>query len=346
MNHRIEPTRTLQKPPATGPEAASPPTWPSYTGTSQLVGTSPSGRVTVYVDPSLGAPALKNAQDLLQDADRVVSANDSIFGTTGGPVSAIVFALGGATDGSGGADHLGCDYTTGNAIEVDASYGNSARVSALFEAELSECSMNGNLCGESTGEALSRWCAAVVGNNALPDFATAPQWASDGMPDWVDKTEDTDQDADSIGCGMAFLSWMISQGHGLEKIAPAMVNLGDSGTLAQLYAVLTSDSSSNAWTDFQKAIHSLPNGVTGDDPFNGLAQPLEMAHLSPRTAELIGRIFVSLAADVAAGRQPEQIIAHLRAAMLPLERPAAPAVCRPKSKRLLPPKATKTSKTA
>jgi hypothetical protein len=302
--------------------------------------------VTVYVDPSLGAPALKNAQDLLQDADRVVSANGSIFGTTSGPVSAIVFALGGATDGSGGADHLGCDYTTGDAIEVDASYGDSARVSALFEAELSECSMNGNLCGESTGEALSRWCAAVVGNNALADFATAPQWASDGMPDWVNKTEDTDQDADSIGCGMAFLSWMISQGHGLEKIAPAMVNLGDSGTLAQLYAVLTSDSSAKAWTNFQKAIDSLANGVTSDDPFNGLAQPLEMAHLSPRTAELIGRIFATLARDVAAGHQPEQIIAHLRAAMLPLERPAAPAVCRPKSKRLLPPKASKASKTA
>ena len=209
MNHRFQPPRAPQKPLAIGPEAASPPAWPSYTGTSQLVGTSPSGRVTVYVDPSLGAPALKNAQDLLQDADRVVSANDSIFGTTGGPVSAIVFALGGATDGTGGADHLGCHYSTGNAIEVDASYGNSARVSALFEAELSECSMNGNLCGESTGEALSRWCAAAVGNNALADFATAPQWASDGMPDWVDKTEDTDQDADSIGCDMAFLSWMI-----------------------------------------------------------------------------------------------------------------------------------------
>jgi hypothetical protein len=92
MSHPIKPTRTPKKPVATGAEAASPPTWPSYTGTSQLVGTSPSGRVTVYVDPSLGAPALTNAQDLLQDADRVVSANDSIFGTTGGPVNVIVFA--------------------------------------------------------------------------------------------------------------------------------------------------------------------------------------------------------------------------------------------------------------
>src|SRR5579863_10034794 len=219
-------------------EAASSgtPSWPSYKGTSQLVGTSPSGRVTVYVDPSLSQPAQQNAQDLLNDADRVVAANDGIFGTTGGPVSAIVFALGGATDGTGGADHMGCDYTIGAAIEVDASFGNSARVSALFEAELSECCMNGNLCGLSTGEALSRWCAAVVGNNALSDFATAPQWVQDGMPDFVDKTDPTDQDADSIGCGMAFISWLISKGYALNKIAPAMVALGDAGTLAELYA--------------------------------------------------------------------------------------------------------------
>ena len=30
------------------------PQWPSYTGNAQLVGTSPSGKVTVYVDPTLG----------------------------------------------------------------------------------------------------------------------------------------------------------------------------------------------------------------------------------------------------------------------------------------------------
>src|ERR1019366_3198385 len=125
-----------------------------YTGNSEFVGASPSGRVTLYVDPTLGNPALQNAQDLIGDADRVVSANDALFGTTGGPVSVIIFALGGVTDGTGGADHMGCDYTVGAAIEVCASFGNSARVSALFEAELSECSMGGNLCGVSTGEAL------------------------------------------------------------------------------------------------------------------------------------------------------------------------------------------------
>jgi hypothetical protein len=300
----------------------------------------------VYVDPSLGNHALQNAQDLVDDADRVVNANDGIFGTTGGPVSVIVFALGGATDGTGGADHMGCDYTTGNAIEVDASFGNSARVSALFEAELSECSMNGNLCGESTGEALSRWCATVIGNNALSDFSTAPQWYSDGMPDYVNQTDNTDQGADSTGCGMAFISWMMSQGYGLEKIAPTMVNLGDSGTLAEMYANLTGDAAANAWPNFQSAVNNLQNGISNDDPFNGLANPTQMTHLAPQTAELVGRVFASMVADLAAGRSPEQLAANVRAAMLPKSRPKA-AVCAPKSKRLLPPgKSAKQARTA
>jgi len=317
-NRRIKATTTKKKPANINRDSAAAPAWPSYTGTAQLVGTSPSGRVTVYVDPSLGQPGLQNAQDLLNDADRVVAANDAIFGTTGGPVSVIVFALGNATDGTGGADHMGCDYVNGAAIEVDASFGNSARVSGLFEAELSECSMNGNLCGLSTGEALSRWCAAVISNNALADFATAPQWVQDGEPDFVDKTDPTDQNADSIGCGMAFLSWLMSFGFNLDKIAPAMVALGDSGTLAQLYANLTSDTASKAWSKFQSAIQALPNGVNSDDPF-GAFQPAQIA--SVRAAK------PPAAAAKAAG---------------------AATICPPKSKRLLPPSKmpNRSSKTA
>jgi hypothetical protein len=283
-----------------------PPIWPGFRGTSQFVGSTSDGIVTVYVDPGLGSQGLQNAQDLLADAPRVVAANNAIFGTTGGAVRVIVYALGGATDGTGGADHMGCDYTTGAAIEVDASFGKSARVSALFEAELSECSMNGNLCGQSTGEALSRWCAASVSNNALSDFATAPVWAQDGMPDYVNKTDPTDQNADSTGCGMAFLSWVMSQGYSLDKIAPAMVALGDPGTLAQLYANLTSDVASNAWPKFQNSIQALPNGVTSDDPFGG-AKPVQVSRV--------------------AGAKPP---AAAKAA-----KPTA--ICQPKSKRLLPP---------
>ena len=256
-------------PPVRPQAGVSTPPWPSYTGTAQEVGTSSLG-VTVYVDPSLGAPALQNAQDLLGAADGVVQQNNTIFGITGGPVDVIVFALNGKTDGTGGADHGGCDFTTGNAIEVDASYNQSIRVVALFEAELSECAMGGNLCGVSTGEALSRWCAAVVGSNALADYATAPTWVQDGMANWVDQTEQTDQDPDSTGCGMAFLSWLLSQTNTLAKIAQTMVSLGPPGTLAQLYSSLTGDATGNAWAKFVAALHCLPGGVTSDDPFNAL----------------------------------------------------------------------------
>jgi hypothetical protein len=209
---------------------------------------------------------LQNAKDLVADADRVANANNKIFGTPGNPVSVIVFALGGQTDGTGGADHNACDYASGGAIEICASYRNSARVSALFEAELSECSMGGNLCGVSTGEALSRWCAAVVGNNALVDFVTAPTWAQKGMPDFVNKTDSTDQNSVSTGCGMAFLSWLKQLGFTLDKIAPSMVQLGSSGTLAQLYVALTSGAQSDAWSKFLAAAKALPR-ITTDDPF-------------------------------------------------------------------------------
>jgi hypothetical protein len=132
--------------------------------------------------------------------------------------------------------------------------------------------MGGSLCAVSTGEALSRWCAAVIGDNALADFATAPTWAQHGMPDFVNKTDPTDQNKDSIGGGMAFLSWLTSLGHGLDKIAPAMVLLRESGTLAQLYGKLTQRPAPDAWPAFQAAIKAKggPNTVTDDDPFGQL----------------------------------------------------------------------------
>jgi hypothetical protein len=317
------------------------PTWPSYTGNSQFVGTSQDGRVTVYVDPSLGAPALTNAQDLVADSDRILTANDAMFGTSGGSVSVIVFALGGATDGTGGADHMGCDYTSGAAIEVCASFGNSARVSALFEAELSECSMGGNLCGMSTGEALSRWCAFIVSNNALSDFATAPSWAQDGMPDFVNRTEPTDRSTDSTGCGMAFISLLLSQGHSINSIAPAMVSLGDSGTLAALYGRLTSDTATNAWPTFIAAVKNLPNGVTSDDPFGGGAQIAQLAYLSPWTIDLAAKVFSAIVLDIASGKSEQQILASVRNA-LSTSRSSydveGAAACTTRSHRLVPPR--------
>ncbi len=302
MSHPIRPSSITKKAPMPyrgipvpppRRDAPVPPQWPNFTGTSQFVGTSPSGKVTVYVDPTLGQPGLTNAQDLVNDADRVVTAND---------------------------------------------IGDSARVSALFEAELSECSMGGNLCGVSTGEALSRWCASVIGKNALSDFATGPQWYQDGMPDYVDQTDPTDQDADSTGNGMVFISWLMSQGYSLGTIAQTMVSFEEAGTLAQVYTTLTGDSPSNAWPNFSAAVNGLPNGVTNDDPFGGATQPAQLAHLAPWTVEMAGKVFATILTDIAAGKAPHQIVASVRAAMVTAPKAkvsiGAPAVCSTKSHQL------------
>lgn len=229
---------------------------------------TPSGLVSVWVDPNTGNEGLANAQDLLADAPRIWALNEAIFGTQPQSVhvDALVFALGGATDGTGGADHMGCDYQSGGAIEVCASFGASERVSSLFEAELSECAMGGNLCGVATGEALSRWCAGVTYQNALSDFATAPVWYADGAANFVDQVDATDQNADSTGCGMAFLSWLRSLGFDLPAIAQAIVSLGEQQPLAALYSHLTDHDAGTAWPTFQAAIGNL-GAILSDDPF-------------------------------------------------------------------------------
>jgi hypothetical protein len=340
MSHPLMQSDQAGSSPSNQSNQPAAPVWPRYGGTSQYVGTSPSGKVRVFVDPSQGPPALQNAQDLLNDADRVVAANEAIFGTASQPVSAIIYALSGATDGTGGADHNGCDFPSGGAIEVCASFGNSARVSALFAAELSECSMGGHLCGCSTGEALSRWCAAVIGNHALSAFATAPRWYQSGAPDYVNQTDPTDQHPDSVGCGMAFLSWLMSLGHTLSEIARTMVSLGNAGTLAQLYARLNKGAQ-NAWPKFITAVRSLANGVTSDDPFGGGSQPAQMAHIAPWTVELSGRIFGAILADLCAGKDEHQIAASVRAQLCSAPTASSSAVsnkyCGAQSRLLVPP---------
>jgi hypothetical protein len=251
---------------------AGQPKWVNFRGQATLVGTSPSRRVTVYVDPELGDKGRQNAEELLSGADLVVQANDHFFGTSSGSVNVILWALDNKTDGTGGADHGGCDYVVGQDIEVCASFGQPDRLKALLEAELSECNMSGNLCGVSTGEALSRWCAASVSNNALSDFVTGPTWAK-GAPDYADfvnETDPTDDNNVSIGCGMVFISWLLSQNIALSSVAQGLVALGASGTFAQLYANLTGNDPKAAWPEFIAAVKKLP-GVTSDDPFNAIA---------------------------------------------------------------------------
>ena len=119
---------------------------------------------------------------------------------------------------------------------------------------------------------------------------------------------------------MAFLSWLMSRGFSLDKIAPAMTSLGDAGTLAQLYAELTVDRASEAWPAFQAAIRGLggPQAVFNDDPFGALRRPEQIAHLVPDNVELAGKVFAIILAGITEGKSESEIVASVRAVLGPM----------------------------
>jgi hypothetical protein len=84
---------------------------------------------------------------------------------------------------------------------------------------------------------------------------------------------------------MAFLSWLQKLGYALNTIAPAMVTLGTKGTLAQLYAKLTSGPAAEAWPKFLSAAKALPQ-IVSDDPF-GMASIACRAVLSRKGSQRI-----------------------------------------------------------
>jgi hypothetical protein len=233
------------------------------------------GNVTVSYDPSLGAPGLALAKQMLDVVAAPYKDMQTFFGIPGGPVTVIIVPKGGANDGTGGAYHYGCDFTSGNVLYCDATFAsktvNPLQLEiALYVAELSECFMGaqgrGWGCGFSNGEGLSRFLAEYETSiGTLDAFATGPAWAAAGYVDWIGQTEPTDQDATSTGCAIVYLYWLRSVGFTIPQIVQA-----GGTTLAANYQVLTDRTT--AYHDLRAAVTGL--SVTTDNPFGApLQQP-------------------------------------------------------------------------
>jgi hypothetical protein len=186
------------------------------------------GNVTVAYDPSLGAQGLTLAQQFLNAVAGPYDDMQRFFGITGGNVEVVIAPLSGNNDGSGGAYHYGCDFTSGGVLYLDATFA-SATVNpldlevGLYVAELSESFMGpqggGWGCGSSNGEGLSRFCAEQETPwGTLNAFVTGPVWAQAGFPDWVSQTEPTDRNAVSTGCAIVYIYWMRSLGFTIPEI--------------------------------------------------------------------------------------------------------------------------------
>lgn len=227
------------------------------------------GSITVYYDPSLGADGQTLAAELLPRVTAPYDALQSSFNVVGGAVDVVVAPLSGNNDGSGGAYHYGCDFTSGGTLYLDATFANASVAPldlevALYVAELSECFMGtqgrGWNCGYSNGEALSRFFSEIeTPPNTLPSgFISGPSWEQNGYPDWISKTETTDQDYASIGCGVVYIYWMRSHGFTAAQITQAA-----GATFADNYQVLTGKTS--AYADLRAAVTGIT--ITSDNPF-------------------------------------------------------------------------------
>jgi hypothetical protein len=232
------------------------------------VGTT--GNITVAYDPELGDQGLSLAQQLLNAALGPYNDMQTFFGVTGGAVEVVIAPLSGNNDGSGGAYHYGCDFTSGGVLYLDATFASTTvdplnLEVGLYVAELSESFMDpqggGWSCGFSNGEGLSRFCAeqeTPVGT--MDAFATGPSWAQAGFPDWVSQTEQTDQDAISTGCAVVYIYWVVSLGFTIPQIVQAA-----GATLSANYQTLTGKTT--AFQDLLNALQGL--SVTSDNPFGG-----------------------------------------------------------------------------
>lgn len=227
-----------------------------------------TGNVTVYYDQALGSQGLDLARQMLTAVGTPYSDMQNFFGVAGAAVSVVIAPVDGATDGSSGAYHYGCDFTAGGVLYLDATFTN-AKVNpldlevGLYVAELSESFMgpqgHGWNCGYSNGEALSRFLAERETPPATMDgFATGPAWDQAGRPNWIDQTEQTDQDSVSTGCGVVFCYWMRSLGFSV----PQLVHAGGA-TLSANYQTLTGKRT--AYQDLLAALSGVT--ITSDDPF-------------------------------------------------------------------------------
>jgi hypothetical protein len=227
------------------------------------------GQITVECATSLGQNGQTLAQQLLAMVDPPYTEMGSFFGVAGGAVTVVVAPLSGHNDGSGGAYHYGCDFTSGGVLYLDATFANTTIDPAdlelsLYVAELSEAFMGaqgkGWGCGSSNGEGLSRYLAEVMPPpGSFPAWGvTGPSWAAAGFPDWVSRTEGTDRDYVSVGCAVVYLYWMRFLGFSTGEIVAA-----GGATLSANYQALTGQAT--AYADLIAALQGLT--VNADDPF-------------------------------------------------------------------------------
>jgi len=221
----------------------------------------------VSYETTLGPKGQSLAAALLQNAERDYAKLQQIFG--GITPKNLPFAVQVTTDDTG-ASHSSCEGTD---ISVGGNSGGEVDfIRSLLVAEADEVFManfgHGWDCGASNGEGLSRVLANDIYQGVEPaNFISSDVWLNlHPRPNFVDHTDATDTNYNSIGCAVLFLNWLRFQlKHNWSDIVAAGTT-----TLAGTYRNLLGKST--AWQDFTTAIDTkFPGGqkysLNTDNPF-------------------------------------------------------------------------------
>ena len=242
----------------------------------KVLGMHASGRVTqagnttnfdVSYLTKLGKRGATLAHAILQTCERDYATLQQAFG--GLTPHRLPFVVQITADNSG-ASHSSCmgtDISVGGKSSPNVDFTRSLLVAEADEVFMANFG-HGWDCGASNGEGLSR----VLANDIYPgvepqNFVSADVWLSlNPRPNFVDHTDPTDTNYNSIGCSVLFLNWLRFQ----LKHTWAEIIAAGSGTLAATYRNLTGKST--AWVDFQATITAhFPVGrkykLDNDNPF-------------------------------------------------------------------------------
>lgn len=228
----------------------------------------------VYYDPALGGDGKSCADGMLATCENDYTQTSKWFGGIASPtlpVNIIIAPLDSSGQGGGGAYHYGCSAVDlycdlKNVPSLDINYTRMLMVAELVE--VFEAAQNlGWDCGASNGEGLSRVLSTALYPAELNGYTTAAAWLdTPDRPDWVNKTNPTDQDSVSNGCAVLFLNYLNTQlGYGWDQIVQA-----GAATLAKTYTTLTGNA--DGFTPFSQLLEKnfpigTPSGVTADNPY-------------------------------------------------------------------------------
>jgi hypothetical protein len=220
----------------------------------------------VYYDPALGPNGQTIADAVLNSCEADYNVLSGYFGGITTPSLNVILhhPICGAYHHTCAATDLYCDAETAPNVDVDLT--RMLVVAELVEVFAAPQGLGWH-CQSSNGEGLSRVLAADMYPASLGSFALAHKWLdSPGRPDFVNKTEPTDQNDVSNGCSVLFLNYLH---HELQHTWQSIVQASGS-TLAHTYRKLTGHS--DALAPFKSLLQTkypegTPSGLTTDNPF-------------------------------------------------------------------------------